>query len=261
MSVFGDSYAEYYDVFYSEKDYGAEAAFVRNIIQRHKPTLHSILDLGCGSGRHAVEFARTGLMVTGVDRSGDMIEQAKNRIRRVSPELEGRLTLIEADVTNFTSTVTYDAVVSLFHVVSYQTSNDALGGVFQCARSALPEGGLFVFDFWYGPAVLTQQPSVRVRRISAPSVCLTRIAEPEVQVERNVVNVKYTTIAIDQRNHASEEFIEVHAMRYLFLPEIEMLASRCGFEVLEVGAWLTGHALDEHQWSGYAAARARCLAD
>ena len=61
MSVFGEDYSEYYDLFYADKDYVAEVAFVRDIIQRHKPNARSILDLGCGSARHAVEFARAGL--------------------------------------------------------------------------------------------------------------------------------------------------------------------------------------------------------
>jgi hypothetical protein len=102
-------------------------------------------------------------------------------------------TVVEGDVTNYTPTGKYDPVVSIFHVVSYQTSNDALAGIFRCARSALSAGGLFI-DFWYGPAVLTKQPTVRVRRVAAPNVRLTRIAEPEHLFNRNVVNVKYTTI-------------------------------------------------------------------
>jgi len=257
MSVFGENYSEYYDLFYADKDYAAEAAFVRDIIQRHKPDgARSMLDLGCGSARHAVEFARTGLIVTGVERSGEMIARAKDRIERLSPHLRSQLTLVEGDATHYTPTTKYDAVVSLFHVVSYQTSNDALAGIFRCARLALAAGGLFVFDFWYGPAVLTKQPTVRVRRVATPNVRLTRLAEPEHQFDRNVVNVKYTIITVDQRNDRSKEMVEVHSMRYLFLPEIEMLASQHDFEVVEVGGWLTGR-LDEHRWSGYAAVRAR----
>ena len=49
----------------------------------------------------------------------------------------------------------------------------------------------------------------------------------------------------------------MHSMRYIFLPEIEMLASQHDFEVTEVGGWLTGRTLDEHRWSGYAAVRVR----
>lgn len=259
MSVFGGSYAGYYDLFYADKDYAAEAAFVRDIIQRHKPSVRSILDLGCGSARHAVEFARAGLTVTGVERSADMLAYAKDRIGGLSPDLHSQLTLVEGDATNYTPTTKYDAVVSLFHVVSYQTSNEALAGIFHCARLALSGGGLFVFDFWYGPAVLTKQPAVRVRRAAGPHVRLTRIAEPEHQFNDNVVNIKYTIITIDQRNGHSEEVVEEHSMRYFFLPEIEMLASQHDFEVTEVGSWLTGRTLDEHCWSGYAAVRLRSV--
>src|SRR5438132_13651943 len=109
MSVFGESYSAYYDLFYADKDYAAEAAFVRDIIQRHKPGgARSMLDLGCGSARHAAEFARAGLMVTGVERSGEMIARAKERIGRLCPDLQSRLTLVEGDATNYTPTTTYD---------------------------------------------------------------------------------------------------------------------------------------------------------
>ena len=69
---------------------------------------------------------------------------------------------------------------------------------------------------------------------------LHRIAEPECQFNRNVVNVKYTIIAIDQRNGHPTKWLKLHPMRYLFVPEIEMLASQHNFEVTETGGWLTG---------------------
>ena len=251
-------YSDYYDLFYADKDYAAEAAFVRDIIQRHKPSARSMLDLGCGSARHAVEFARAGFAVTGVDRSGDMIARAKDRIGRLSPDLRSQLTLVEGDATNYTPTAKYDAVVSLFHVVSYQTSNDALAGIFRSARLALVSRRYICFRFlvWVGrpdeAASGSSQARCRLRYVT-----LTRIAEPEHQFNRNVVNVKYTIIAVDQRNGRSKEMVEVHSMRYIFLPEIEMLASQHDFEVTEVGGWLTGRTLDEHRWSGYAAVRVR----
>ena len=255
MSVFGADYSHYYDRFYPDKDYAAEAAFVRNIIRRYKPRAHSMLDLGCGSARHAVEFARAGFAVTGVDRSGDMIARAKDRVGQLPGSISSQVTLVEGDATNYTPTAKYDAVVALFHVVSYQTSNDALAGIFRTARSALSPEGLFVFDFWHGSAVLTLQPAVRVKSVADSDIHVTRIAEPECQFNRNVVNVRYTIIAIDQRNGRSRQLAETHSMRYLFVPEIEMLAAHHNFELTEIGAWLTGQTIDEHCWSGYAAMR------
>jgi SAM-dependent methyltransferase len=255
MSVFGANYSEYYDLFYADKDYAAEAAFVRDIIERYKPGARSILDLGCGSGRHAVEFARAGLMVTGVERSGHMIARAKDQIGRLSPNLRGQLTLVEGDATTYTSATKYDVVVALFHVVSYQTTNEALQGIFNSARVNLIRDGLFVFDFWYGPAVLTERPQVRVKRVATSSHDLIRIAEPEHQVNRNVVDVRYTLTSVDRETGLAKQHMEMHSVRYLFLPEIELLASYSGFEIVEAGEWLIGTGLDEHCWSGCVAAR------
>jgi SAM-dependent methyltransferase len=255
MSVFASQYASHYDLFYADKDYAAEAAFVGAAIEKHKPGARSVLDLGCGSARHAVEFARAGFFVTGIDRSAEMITQGQGRIKQLSSELQHRLFLTQADATTYRSSKTFDAVASLFHVVSYQTSNDTLNGIFQTARAALQVGGLFVFDFWYGPAVLTQQPEVRVKRLDTPHCHLTRIAEPTQDSIRNVVDVKYTLIAIDAKTGLAEQTTEVHSMRYLFLPEIEMLATAHDFEVVETGEWLTGRNLHQKCWSGYVALR------
>ena len=56
----------------------------------------------------------------------------------------------------------FNAVISLFHVVSYQVSNDELESVFFNAASLLDSDGIFVFDFWYSPAVYNNIPSVRI---------------------------------------------------------------------------------------------------
>ena len=256
MSVFGKDYASYYDLFYAEKDYGAEAAFVRDVIRRHRPNAGTVLELGCGSARHAVELVRGGLSVTGVDRSADMIARGQDRISQMSPDLQNRLALVQGDVTDYRPMVEYDAVISLFHVVSYQTTNKSLHGIFRSARAATAEGGLFVFDFWYGPAVLTERPEVRVRRAARAGVHVTRIAEPDHDVNRNTVDVKYTLFAVDQKTGQATESTELHAMRYLFLPEIELLAAQSGFELVETGEWLSGKRLGDQSWSGYAAARA-----
>jgi SAM-dependent methyltransferase len=144
----------------------AEAAFVRNIIRRYQPCTHSMLDLGCGSARHAVEFAQAGFAVTGVDRSGDIIARAKDRVGQLAGSIRSQVMLVEGDATSYMPTAKYDAVASLFHVVSYQTSNDALAGIFRTARSALSAGVLFIFEFWHGSAALTQRPAVRVKSVA-----------------------------------------------------------------------------------------------
>jgi SAM-dependent methyltransferase len=255
MSVFGGQYAANYDLFYADKNHPAEAAFVRDVLHRHNPCANSMLEFGCGSARHAVEFVRAGFHVTGIDRSAEMIALGQERRKSLPPQLREKLNLMQGDAVKFRSSVNTDVVVSLFHVVSYQTTNEALLGIFDSARTTLIPGGLFVFDFWHGPAVLTERPQVRVKRLTTSSHNLTRIAEPEHQVSRNVVDVRYTLISVDRETGLAEQHVETHSVRYLFLPEIELFAADSGFEIVEAGEWLTGKSLHGRCWSGYVAAR------
>jgi len=68
MTIFGD-YARYYDVLYQDKDYAGEADFVLSCLVRRQGEPRTLLDLGCGTGRHGLEMARRGVSVTGVDMS------------------------------------------------------------------------------------------------------------------------------------------------------------------------------------------------
>lgn len=64
MSVF-DAYARYYDLLYREKDYAGEAAFVDQQLRKNGCAGSAMLELGCGTGRHAIELARLGWSLTG----------------------------------------------------------------------------------------------------------------------------------------------------------------------------------------------------
>ena len=175
MMAFGE-YAKYYDLLNADKDYASESAFVGEIIHRHAPEARSLLELGCGSARHALELIRKGFAITGIDLSSQMIARGQAQIAQLPLELRSKIKLMQGDATRFTSATPYDAVISLFHVINYQTTNDALKGIFEAARAALAEDGIFIFDFWYGPAVLSERPQVRVKRVEAAEVCVTRIA-------------------------------------------------------------------------------------
>ena len=59
----------------------------------------------------------------------------------------------------------FDAALMMFAVLGYQVENDDVLAALRTARRHLEPGGLFIFDVWYGPAVLHQRPSERVKII------------------------------------------------------------------------------------------------
>lgn len=69
----------------------------------------AILDLGCGTGRHAVELARKGFAVTGIDLSTGMLAQAKEKAKAAKVEIEW----IKADASKFALDKQFDAVICL----------------------------------------------------------------------------------------------------------------------------------------------------
>jgi ubiquinone/menaquinone biosynthesis C-methylase UbiE len=101
----------------AKKDYPAEAAFVRNVIRSHNAHANSLLDLGCSSACHAVEFVRTGFRVTGIDRSAEMIALGHERRKSLPPQLREQLNLMQCDGIRFRSASKSHVVASLFHVV------------------------------------------------------------------------------------------------------------------------------------------------
>ncbi len=247
MSGVFDAYAAYYDLLYREKDYAGEAAYVGGLLQRHGvPAGGRLLELGCGTGRHAAEFARCGYRVHGIDISEAMIVQA-NRSRPIA--LADRLIFEAGDLRTARLGAPFDAVMSLFHVASYQVANDDLLAMFQTAACHLQSNGVFVFDCWYGPAVLTNRPEVRVKRLEDDHLRIVRLAEPAIDPNENRVDVHYEILIEDKNGSGVRRVNEVHRMRYLFKPEIEQLLSQAGLALLAGEAWMSGGALGWDTWN------------
>lgn len=243
-----DRYSRYYDLLYRDKNYEAEAAFVQGLIAQHSPGCRTMLELGCGTGLHGAALAQRGYSVHGVDLSEEMLARAQKR-------RNNELSFARGDVRDLRLGRTFDAVISLFHVVSYQTTNADLRAIFATARSHLREGGVFVFDCWYGPAVLTDRPVVRVKRMEDEVTRVTRIAEPTMHPNECTVDVAYQMFVEDRASGAVDQIAELHRMRYLFRPEIDLLAQAAGLQIVQACEWLTGRPLGENTWSACFVAR------
>jgi len=121
-----------------------------------------IVELGVGDGRIAVEAARHGCTLTGVDASAAMLALCRERAERAG--VGDRVHLLEADFRTFALdeppaliTLPYH---SLGHLTTIEAKRAALGHVF----SQLRPGGQFIFDdFLVTPAVLADMRRVQLR--------------------------------------------------------------------------------------------------
>jgi SAM-dependent methyltransferase len=250
MTAFA-GYARYYDLLYQDKDYRSETDFVTQLIIKHSPGARRILELGCGTGIHGIMLAEQGYDVHGLDLSESMIELAAQRVADLPDTLAKRIHFFHGDARDFKADGQFDVVIALFHVLSYQTTNDDLRAVFNNVKAHLAPGGVFIFDCWYGPAVLTDPPAVRVKRFEDDATSVTRIAVPTLHPNANRVDVQYQLFIKDKRSEAVEELTELHQVRYLFRPELELLAEAVGLQVETSGAWLSDQETDLSTWYVY----------
>lgn len=248
MSVFA-GYSRYYDLLYRDKDYAGEADYIARLIRTYSPTAKTVMEIGCGTGAHAAELAQIGYDVAGVDMSEGMLEAAESRRTSLREEIASRLTFSYGDARSIRLGRKFDVVMALFHVMSYQTSNSDLAQAFTTAREHVKAGGVFIFDCWYGPAVLRQWPAVTEKSLSDDSTEVHRVATPEIHVNENIVDVNYTVVVKDKSTDVSETLLETHRMRYLFKPEIELALSAAGMKLVDSRAWMSDKAPNVDTWA------------
>ena len=249
MSVFAD-YADWYDLFYAGKDYGAESRYVDGLLRAHGVAGGSLLEIGCGTGAHAAFLANLGWQIAGIDRSEGMLARARQRFTGRAAEF------FAGDARDFSLGRRFDAVVSLFHVMSYQATPGDFERALRAARRHLRPDGVFVFDFWHAPGVLAERPAVRVREVANDHHTVHRVATPDMREEEHRVDVRYDFAVTDRHNGKRQELSETHRMRYFFVDEIDALAAACGFTVLSYREWMGERAPDAASWSACAILRA-----
>jgi predicted TPR repeat methyltransferase len=238
-----EDYASYYDLLYKDKDYKKESDYIYELIINNNNNNNNlrILDIGCGTGIHANILAEKGHNIVGIDLSKEMIDIA-NRKKRVNTDF------FHIDASSYKFQQKFDIILSLFHVISYQSTNAQLFQFLENASLHLNNNGLFIFDFWYGPAVLSIKPSIRVKRLQNSTITLHRTAESEINIRRNTVDVNYNLLVRNNLESTFTEVNETHRMRYFFEVELEEYLSKYGFKIIKFEEWLTSSKPNSETW-------------
>jgi SAM-dependent methyltransferase len=233
------AYSRYYDLLYQDTDTAAETDYVESLLRRFDCAGKRLLEIGCGSGRHGKHLANRGWQWRGVERSKGMVHEARAKGLHVT---HGCL-----ENTTFAAQ-SFDATLALFHVISYLTKNEQLETAFTNTARSLSEGGLFVFDVWYSPAVYHQKPEPRTKEVEDAKTYLIRKATPKIDWNQNLVDVVYDITIRDKQTDRTTTFSERHPMRHFSLPELQSLAHRHNFHWLHAEEWMTGRRPGTETW-------------
>jgi SAM-dependent methyltransferase len=139
--VFTES-ARFYDALYAFKDYGAAVTYLRGVLDEAAPQAASLLDVGCGTGRH-LQLLRDRYEVEGLDVNPALLEVARERCPSVP--------LHEADMADFRLDGRFDVVTCLFSAIAYVRTLERMRSAVSRMRTHLNPGGVLLVEPWFTP--------------------------------------------------------------------------------------------------------------
>lgn len=256
MDSYGNSFAKFYDLFYSAKEYRKEALFIDEMVRRElgRGSL-KLLELACGTGNHAFEFEKLGYDVMATDLSKDMIAVANEKATMRGSKIK----FLVSDMCQAgEGTGPYDVIVCLFDSIGYLLENERIVNCLKNANSQLKREGLCILECWHGAAMLTKREAVRVRRWKVSGADVVRISESSCNVAEQNCLVRFEVIVL-YADGTWQRFEESHRNRYFFRKEMEALFEAAGFAPLDCcPAYQFSKEISEDSWHLLHVARPRC---
>jgi len=139
-TFFDEDYLKYWSFVLTPEKTQKEIEFVLQALAL--PEGSHILDLCCGQGRHALEFARMGYQVTGLDISETLL----NHARKSAEEQNLLLKFVHSDMRDIPFTEEFDAIVNLFNAFGYLEEDEEDEKVIKAVTKALKTKGKFLID-------------------------------------------------------------------------------------------------------------------
>lgn len=251
-------YAKFYNLLYKDKNYPKEAAYIDTLVRTHctrdKKEI-SLLDLACGTGKHLFELNALGYQrLTGSDIAKEMIEIARRNASNKKLDVDfHNYSFQEADKIPGK----FDVIISMFSAVNYITSFEDQMRTFRNISNHLEVGGLFIFDYWNGNAVVRDYSPLKVLRKKDDRAEIIRISNTTLDLIKQSATVVFNCLYMENGARVNE-FEEVHHLHYYHFPEMFNLLQIAGFEIVHQSPFLSPDGtVDAYDWNISVVARKR----
>lgn len=234
-----DRIAEYYDVLHDDVDYPAECALLETVFSRflHRPP-SSLVDLGCGTGSHALILAKRGYRVTGIDASAGMLRVARAKARdRHNP------TFVRGDMRSFDPGRTFDAAICMDGAFTHLLTDRDLLAHLRAVRRHLARGGVYVFEFAQPLKKETEGPGWIHHEGPTEIVWLYDLAYDR---QRHLLTATNRFFAFEG-GRLRRRFVNTYSTRVLSVPVLRKLLARAGMRLLAVYSTDEGSGLHRHR--------------
>jgi len=175
-----------------------------------------VLDMACGSGRHAIIFAQKGFDVTAVDLSKNLITAAEKN----AAQSDVKINFVLSDILDFNSPTKFQVALNLFTSIGYFEDDEDNFQVIIRANELLDVGGFFVLDYFNKNYLVDNLIPTSVYSDNGSRITQNRFIEGN-RIRKNITF---------EYKGSVEEFYE--SVRLYSYEEIKSYLSRAGFQIL-----------------------------
>jgi SAM-dependent methyltransferase len=223
-----DELAEYYDILHDDVDYPAECDLLETVFSRLLPRPPaSVLDLGCGTGNHALILSKRGYRVTGIDSSAAMLRVARAKVRGSRSRNPA---FVRADMRSFDLGRTFDAAICMDGAFTHLLTDRDILAHLRRVRRHLNAHGVYVFEFAQTLREETEGPGWIHHEGRTEIVWLYDLA---FDPRRHLLTAKNRFLAFEG-GHVRRTFVNTYSTRVLSAPLLRRLVARAGMRLVAV---------------------------
>lgn len=216
MEQYGEFVAKYCDVVYEKvRDTQQEIRFLNWVFQELADVeVREILDVACGTGRHAIPLSKKGYTVTGGDRSQAMLAVLEEKVRRANIEIP----VIKCDMKDIEFREEFDAIICMYTSFNYLLTDQDIEKALVAFYRALRPGGIVILDLMNPIFYIGKFREITVEHHQEGQMCIQRTFKHTLDEVRSLWYQDEFVVADDGNSVSTCR--EIHTMRMLTYPEI-----------------------------------------
>lgn len=250
MNNYDQSFADYYDLFYAQKDYASEAGFISGLCSGK--TMGKVLELAGGTGNHCAHLHTLCEEYVFTEKSDRMLSIARSKLK------DPRINFLPMDMTNFVLPDSkFDVILCLFDSIGYLLSNENITKTFENVRDHLTDQGIFVMEYWHAAPFLKGYEPTRVKEFKSGRHKILRISDTQLDYDQQKGIVNYTVLDIDE-NQQVKTYKEQHENRFFLPLEMESILDGAGLEEMHrYGGYNSQRSINADAWHIVSVSRKR----
>jgi SAM-dependent methyltransferase len=205
-------------------------------------TGNKVLELGCGTGRVALELAKTGAKVTGLELSDTMIEMFHQKLEKADDNIKDKITIVKSNMANFSLNKKFDLVIAPFRAFQALTDDIDIKSSLKCIREHLTEEGLFIVNVFRPYKQLDQSwcypETVQWETVDESTGC--KIAKKtwgdKIDMENQVIYPHYA-FEIIHSDGSFERIEDDLKLKYYYYHQLKSYIINAGLTIVEEYGW------------------------